>query len=142
MMESNHMKLEFDSLTDNTGFARVAVAAFLTQLNPTLEEVSDVKTAVSEAVTNAIIHGYEENEGTVFLTAEIKKDEITIQIADSGKGIDDVKQAMEPLYTSKPEKEHSGMGFMFMQAFMDEVNVESKIGQGTCISMRKKIGDR
>lgn len=142
MIESNHMKLEFDSLTENTGFARVAVAAFLTQLNPTLEEVSDVKTAVSEAVTNAIIHGYEEKEGTVILFAQIQKDEMLIQVTDKGKGIPDIKQAMEPLYTSKPEKEHSGMGFMFMQAFMDEVKVESKIGEGTCITMRKKIGDR
>lgn len=142
MMESNHMKMEFDSLTDNTGFARVAVAAFLTQLNPTLEEVADVKTAVSEAVTNAIIHGYEEKPGVIFLSAEIQDNEIIIQVWDKGKGILDVKQAMEPLFTSKPEKEHSGMGFMFMQAFMDECVVDSDLKEGTKVIMRKKIGDR
>lgn len=140
MNSINRMRIEFDSNTNNIGFARVSVAAFLTQLNPTLEEVSDVKTAVSEAVTNAIIHGYDKQEGQVELTSILEEDMITIIVADKGKGIEDVKKAMEPLFTTKAENEHSGMGFMFMQAFMDEVNVESNIGNGTIVTMKKRIG--
>ena len=139
-MKENHMKLEFDSISENEGFARVAVAAFMTQLDPTLEEVSDVKTAVSEAVTNAIIHGYEQKKGTVYLECAIKEDELEIWVQDLGKGIQNSRQAMEPLYTTKPELERSGMGFAFMEAFMDELEVESRPGDGTTIHMRKKIG--
>lgn len=139
-MNENRMQLEFDSVSENEGFARVAVAAFLTQLNPTLEEISDVKTAVSEAVTNAIIHGYEKNKGTVYLECCLKDNEVEITIRDEGKGIEDIPRAMEPLYTSKPELERSGMGFAFMQAFMDELTVESTLGKGTSIHMKKKIG--
>ena len=139
-MKENHMRLEFDSISENEGFARVAVAAFLTQLNPTLEEVSDVKTAVSEAVTNAIIHGYEKKKGTVYLECAIKEDEFEIWVQDLGKGIQNIQQAMEPLYTTKPELERSGMGFAFMEAFMDQLEVESRLGDGTTIHMRKKIG--
>lgn len=139
-MSENRMKLEFDSISENEGFARVAVAAFVTQLNPTLEEVSDVKTAVSEAVTNAIIHGYERKKGTVYLECLLKDNEVEIFVQDLGQGISDIRQAMEPLYTSKPELERSGMGFAFMEAFMDELKVESKLGEGTTIHMKKKIG--
>lgn len=139
-MSENRMKLEFDSISENEGFARVAVAAFMTQLNPTLEEVSDVKTAVSEAVTNAIIHGYERKKGTVYLECLLKENEVEICVQDLGQGISDIRQAMEPLYTSKPELERSGMGFAFMEAFMDELKVESKLGEGTTIHMKKKIG--
>ena len=139
-MKENHMRLEFDSISENEGFARVAVAAFMTQLDPTLEEVSDVKTAVSEAVTNAIIHGYEKKKGTVYLECVIKEDELEIWVQDLGKGIQNIQQAMEPLYTTKPELERSGMGFAFMEAFMDELEVESKPGDGTTIHMKKKIG--
>lgn len=139
-MKENHMRLEFDSISENEGFARVAVAAFLTQLDPTLEEISDVKTAVSEAVTNAIIHGYEQKKGTVYLECSIKEEELEIWVQDLGKGIPDIRQAMEPLYTSKPELERSGMGFSFMEAFMDELEVESRPGDGTTVHMRKKIG--
>ena len=139
-MKKNHMKLEFDSISENEGFARVAVAAFMTQLNPTLEEVSDVKTAVSEAVTNAIIHGYEQKKGIVYLECVLKGDELEIWVQDLGQGIQNIRQAMEPLYTSKPELERSGMGFAFMEAFMDELEVESRLGDGTTIHMRKKIG--
>lgn len=139
-MSENRMKLEFDSISENEGFARVAVAAFVTQLNPTLEEVSDVKTAVSEAVTNAIIHGYERKKGTVYLECLLKDNELEIFVQDLGQGISDIRQAMEPLYTSKPELERSGMGFAFMEAFMDELKVESKLGEGTTIHMKKKIG--
>lgn len=139
-MKENHMRLEFDSISENEGFARVAVAAFLTQLDPTLEEVSDVKTAVSEAVTNAIIHGYEKKKGTVYLECAIKENELEIWVQDLGQGIQNIRQAMEPLYTTKPELERSGMGFAFMEAFMDELEVESRPGDGTTIHMRKKIG--
>ena len=141
-MKENHMRLEFDSISENEGFARVAVAAFLTQLDPTLEEVSDVKTAVSEAVTNAIIHGYEQKKGTVYLECAIKENELEIWVQDLGKGIQNIQQAMEPLYTTKPELERSGMGFAFMEAFMDELEVESRPGDGTTIHMRKRIGQR
>ena len=121
----NEMTLAFDSISENEAFARVAVAAFVTQLNPTLEEVADIKTAVSEAVTNAIIHGYPDG----------------VQVIDEGVGIADIHQAMEPLYTSRPKQERSGMGFMFMEAFMDEVQVESEPGLGTTVTMRKTLGN-
>lgn len=140
MSENNTMKLEFDGKTSNIGFARVAVSAFLTQLNPTLEELEDVKTAVSEAVTNSIIHGYEKEEGKVYIKTEICEEYITIEVRDNGTGMENVSRAMEPLFTTKAESEHSGMGFMFMQAFMDEVHVESKPLSGTTIVMKKKIG--
>ncbi|OYP04796.1 anti-sigma F factor [Lachnotalea glycerini] len=140
MKSTNKMKIEFDSNTNNIGFARVSVAAFLTQLNPTLEEVADVKTAVSEAVTNAVIHGYDKLAGYIELTSVLEEDTITITIVDNGKGIEDVNKAMEPLFTTKSENEHSGMGFMFMQAFMDEVDVKSLVGEGTTVIMKKRIG--
>lgn len=140
MNNTNEMKLEFDSLSANEGFARVAVAAFLTQLNPTLEEVSDVKTAVSEAVTNSIIHGYENEIHKIAITCRIEGDLIEIIVADNGCGIPDIEKAMEPLYTTKPELERSGMGFAFMEAFMDELTVQSETGHGTTVFMRKKIG--
>ncbi|MFA9378491.1 MAG: anti-sigma F factor [Lachnotalea sp.] len=140
MKSTNKMRIEFDSNTNNISFARVAVSAFLTQINPTLEEVADVKTAVSEAVTNAVIHGYDSIDGVVELTSILDKDTITIIIVDKGNGIEDVSKAMEPLFTTKSENEHSGMGFMFMQAFMDEVKVESLIGAGTSVTMKKRIG--
>lgn len=139
-MEINHMKLEFDSISENEGFARVAVAAFMTQLNPTLEEVADVKTAVSEAVTNAIIHGYEQKKGKILLECVLREGELEVRIEDAGLGILNVKQAMEPMYTSKPELERSGMGFAFMEAFMDSLYVESEVGKGTKVQMTKKIG--
>lgn len=140
MRNTNEMELVFDSISVNEGFARVAVAAFMTQLNPTVEEVSDVKTAVSEAVTNAIIHGYEKEVKKICIRCYLKEQTIYIEIEDYGKGIADVKQAMEPLYTSKPEMERSGMGFSFMEAFMDEISVESEIGAGTLVKMQKEIG--
>lgn len=127
---TNEMKLEFDSRSANEAFARVTVASFMTQLNPTLEEVSDVKTAVSEAVTNAIIHGYENHVNKVRIYAGIEGRTLHLEISDRGVGIPDVKKAMEPLYTTRPELERSGMGFSFMEAFMDEVQVESEPGKG------------
>ena len=140
MRNTNEMELCFDSVSANEGFARVAVAAFLTQLNPTVEEVADVKTAVSEAVTNAIIHGYENEVHKVKVRCRIEAGTFFVEVEDTGRGIEDVEKAMEPLFTSKPELERSGMGFSFMEAFMDRVEVISKKGEGTTVSMEKAIG--
>ncbi len=136
----NEMRVEFDAKSVNEGFARVTVAAFLTQLDPTLDEIADVKTAVSEAVTNAIIHGYENSEGKVGLTCVLEDDMAVITVEDKGVGMEDIQKAMEPFYTTKPELERSGMGFAFMEVFMDEMQVESKPGTGTKVTMKKKIG--
>lgn len=136
----NEMKLEFNALSTNEGFARVAVAAFVAVLNPTIEEISDIKTAVSEAVTNAIIHGYEGREGKIWIYCKLEGELLHISITDQGKGIEDVKQAMEPCFTTKPELDRSGMGFAFMEAFMDDLDIETALGKGTTIHMKKKIG--
>ncbi len=141
-MYTNHMHLEFDSKSENERFARVTAAAFATQLDPIMEEISDIKTAISEAVTNAIVHGYEGGEGTIYLDGEIKDREIMFVVRDEGVGITDVKKAMEPLFTTKPEEERAGMGFMFMEAFMDDLQVESEPGKGTAVIMTKKIAER
>ena len=139
-MSDNKMSIEFVSKSQNEGFARVAVAAFVSQLDPTIDEINDVKTAVSEAVTNSIIHGYENREdGLVRIEAKINENEVTIVIIDEGIGIDDIEQAMEPLYTSRPDLERSGMGFTVMETFMDELNVESEMGIGTKVVIRKKF---
>ncbi len=139
-MNNNEMKLEFDAISENEGFARVAVAAFITPLNPTLEEINDVKTAVSEAVTNAIIHGYEEKGGKITIRCHISGDFLTLIVEDKGKGIEDIDKAMEPLFTTRPDMDRSGMGFAFMEAFMDNLEVESKPGEGCRIIMEKKLG--
>ena len=136
------MKLEFDSIPSNESFARVVVAAFLTRLNPTMEEVADIKTAISEAVTNAIIHGYQNEVHKIEIAAEVEKDTLTVSVEDFGVGIENVEKAMEPLYTSRRDLERSGMGFVFMEAFMDTIKVESKPGVGTKVTMTKKIGRR
>ena len=135
----NEMKLEFTSKTSNEAFARITVAAFAAQLDPTIDELSDIKTAVSEAVTNSIIHGYDDEDGIVKIEAKIFANNIEIVISDRGKGIENVEMAMRPLYTSKPDLERSGMGFTIMESFMDEVKVESAIGFGTKVIMKKKI---
>ncbi|OUQ18729.1 anti-sigma F factor [Lachnoclostridium sp. An14] len=135
------MRLEMESRSENEEFARVVVAVFLSRLNPTLEEVDDVKTAVSEAVTNAVIHGYGGGEGTIFIRAAVEGREFFVEIEDRGAGIGDVEKAMEPMYTSDPSGERSGMGFSFMEAFMDEVEVRSALGQGTSVRMKKRIGE-
>ena len=135
----NEMTLAFDSISENEAFARVAVSAFITQLNPTLEEVADIRTAVSEAVTNSIIHGYENGDGRIRIETYIVEDTVTVIVTDYGVGIADIEKAMEPMYTSKPELERSGMGFAFMEAFMDELFVESQKGEGTKVTMRKVI---
>ena len=139
-METQEMTMEFDSHSSNEGFARVAVAAFAARLDPTMEEITDIKTAVSEAVTNCIIHGYEGRSGKIRIDCKIQENELFITVTDKGCGIADIKKAMEPLYTSKPELERSGMGFAFMEAFMDEMKVESEVSKGTKIYMKKKVG--
>lgn len=136
---TNEMRLEFLSRSQNEAFARVVVAAFAAQLDPTLEEIADIKTAVSEAVTNAIIHAYDQAPGYVEIIGQLFDDGIIVQIIDRGKGIGDIKKAMQPLYTSKPELERSGMGFTVMETFMDEIDVVSSLGEGTRVTMVKYI---
>lgn len=135
----NRVKLEILSKSANEAFARIAVAAFVSQIDPTIEELADIKTAVSEAVTNSIIHGYEEKEGIIYITCTLKNREVTIEVKDNGIGIENIEIAKEPLYTSKPELERSGMGFTIMESFMDEVKIESIIGMGTKVTMKKTI---
>ncbi|UOQ42649.1 anti-sigma F factor [Halobacillus salinarum] len=136
----NEMKLEFLSISENESLARVAVASFISQMNPTMEELTDIKTVVSEAVTNAIIHGYEDkNEEKITLTCKMENEQIEIIIEDKGIGIDNIEVAREPLYTSKPEWERSGMGFTIMENFMDKVDITSKPGEGTMIRMMKQL---
>ena len=142
MLEENRpevLRMEIESLSRNEGFARVVVAVFMARMNPTLEELDDVKTAVSEAVTNAVIHGYQGNGGIIYLEVEILKQELTVTVRDTGIGIPNISQAMEPMFTTDPEGERSGMGFSFMEAFMDEVRVESEPDKGTVVTMKKKI---
>ncbi|WP_442913545.1 anti-sigma F factor [Lachnoclostridium sp.] len=135
----NEMVLEFDALSKNESFARTVVAAFAAQLNPTIEELADIKTAVSEAVTNCIIHGYDNKKGKIKLYCAITGDELAIEISDHGVGIENIPLAMEPMFTSRPELERSGMGFSFMDAFMDELTVNSTVSNGTTVRMKKRI---
>lgn len=152
----NEMEIIFDAVSDNESFARVAVAAFVSHLNPTLEELADIKTAVSEAVTNSIIHGYENlygygrpksgaedqmivHPGKVQIQCVLEESLLHISVTDRGKGMDNVEKAMEPLFTTKPELERSGMGFAFMEAFMNDIEVVSSPGEGTKVIMKKKI---
>lgn len=134
------LRMEVESRSRNEEFARVAVAVFMSRLDPTLEEVDDVKTAVSEAVTNAVIHGYQGKEGIIYILVAVKGQELTVEVEDKGVGIEDVPKAMEPMYTTDTSGERSGMGFSFMEAFMDEVEVISALGQGTRVIMKKHIG--
>ncbi|MFF2887654.1 anti-sigma F factor [Paenibacillus sp. NPDC057967] len=140
MTSRNELKLSFSARSENEAFARIAVAAFVSQLDPTMEELNDLKTAVSEAVTNAIIHGYD-SDGTkmVEIEASIDMDMVSIVVSDRGRGIEDVELARQPLYTSKPELERSGMGFTIMENFMDRFEVSSSIGGGTRVDMQKRI---
>lgn len=139
MSYDNIMKVEFLSKSNNEGFARVAVAAFVSQLDPTIEELSEIKTAVSEAVTNSIVHAYEDELGMITISAQIKDDIVTIQIKDKGKGIENVDKAKEPLFTTKVDLERSGMGFTIMENFMDKLVVKSEVGKGTTVTMSKRI---
>lgn len=150
----NEMEIIFDAVSDNESFARVAVSAFISHLNPTVEEMADIKTAVSEAVTNSIIHGYENlkgyrrdgggaeeiHKGKVRISCVLDRNILQVEVADSGRGIENIEEAMEPLFTTRPELDRSGMGFAFMEAFMDDLEVESRPGEGTKVRMVKKIG--
>ena len=141
MKPLNEIVLTMPSRSSNESFARAAVASFFTQLDPTVEELCDIRTAVSEAVTNAIVHGYRDTVGNIRITARIYPDRrVTIAVRDQGCGIPDISQAMEPLFTTKPDSERCGMGFAFMEAFMDEISVTSKVGEGTRVDMKKIIG--
>lgn len=136
----NSVEIKFQALSINESFARIAVSGFMAPLNPTMEEISDVKTAVSEAVTNAIIHAYGNEGGIVTLRLRTQENELSVEVIDEGVGMSDVQKAMEPLYTTKPELERSGMGFSFMEAFMDELEVVSEPYVGTSVLMKKRIG--
>ena len=141
-MYDNEMKLEFLSKSSNEAFARITVAAFASQLDPTIEELADIKTAVSEAVTNCIIHAYENTEGIIRVKAKIIKNVIEIEISDTGKGIENVELARKPLYTTKANLERSGMGFTIMESFTDKLKVQSKLHKGTQVTLIKKIRGR
>ncbi len=137
---TNHIKMEFDAKDENVSISRLVVAAFLSRLNPTLDEIEDVKVAVSEAVTNAIVHGYEKCEGSVFLEIFSCDNTVMISVRDKGCGIEDVKKAKEPLFTTKPFEERSGLGFTVMESFMDSLHIESAVNSGTEVTMTKRIG--
>lgn len=138
--DRQRLVMEIESRSQNEEFARVAVAVFISRMDPTLEELDDVKTAVSEAVTNAVIHGYQCKEGTIYIETAICGPELTVSVTDKGIGIRNIKEAMEPMYTSDKTGERSGMGFSFMEAFMDHLEVVSAPGEGTTVTMKKKIG--
>lgn len=141
-MYQNRMKTEFSAISQNEALARMLAAAFAAQLNPTIEELTDIKTAVSEAVTNAIVHGYEGRGGTIEMMCGMDETgELTIVISDGGRGIENVELARQPFYTTSSDGERSGMGFSVMEAFMDSVEVESKPGKGTVVTMKKRIAD-
>lgn len=137
---NNKIELKFLSKSENESFARTVAAAFVAPLDPTLEEIADIKTAVSEAVTNSIVHGYASSSGYVYMDLEAEDSKLTVIVKDNGKGIADVKQAMEPLFTTNTDGERSGMGFTVMETFMDSVDVESIVDVGTKVTMVKQIG--
>jgi stage II sporulation protein AB (anti-sigma F factor) len=139
VLQENSMRLQFPSRSENESLARVAVATFITPLDPTMEQLTELKTAVSEAVTNAIIHGYANTSGEVRMYCAIHQGMVEVIVEDDGAGIDDIEQAKEPLYTSRPELERSGMGITIMESFVDELTIESVPGQGTRVCMRKVI---
>ena len=141
-MADNEMRLDFLSLSENESFARSCAAAFCTQLNPTIEELSDVRTAISEAVTNAIIHGYENRSGMVHLRCTLEGDLFTATVRDDGVGIRDIEQARQPFFTTRPELERSGMGFTVMESFTDSLRVSSKVGKGTTVTMLRRLSER
>lgn len=136
---TNHMQLSFDAKSVNEGFARMTVMAFMADMNPTLDEMQDVKTAVSEAVTNAIIHGYSDENCQVEMSCTKEGQKLTVTIVDHGIGIPNIEEARQPFYTTKPEQERSGMGFAFMEAFMDGIDIYSRVGEGTRVTMTKYI---
>lgn len=135
----NYLKAEFDAKSVNEGLARIITSGFVIPLNPTIEQITDIKTSVSEAVTNSIIHGYENNEGTITLELELDERFLTIKVSDTGIGIDNIEEARKPLYTSKPDSERSGMGFTVMESFMDTLHIISEINEGTTVIMTKQL---
>ena len=137
---TNHIKIEFEAKEVNVSFSRIAIAAFIAPLDPTVDEAEDVKVAVSEAVTNAIVHGYENRDGVIYMEAFSYSNTLMLSVKDTGCGIEDIEKAREPLFTTKPEEERSGLGFTVMESFMDSVHIESKIGCGTVVTMTKRIG--
>lgn len=139
MKTDNSIKLEFPSKSSNEGFSRVAIAALASQLDPTLEQINEIKTAVSEAVTNAIVHGYKDSIGTIYITAKIRGKKLTVTVRDKGCGIADIEQARQPLFTTGNENERSGMGFTIMESFMDRVRVKSVPGGGTKVTLEKQL---
>ena len=141
MRPENEARVFFTAVSENESFARLFAAGFFSQLDPTVSEITDIKTAVSEAVTNAIIHGYERREGMVELYCAYQERKVYIEVADQGRGIEDVAQAREPLYTAKPELERSGMGFTIMETFMENMRVESVVGEGTRVYMEKTLSE-
>lgn len=143
MLKHNMVKTSFKSIPENESLARVICASFISVLDPTIEEMTDVKTAVSEAVTNSIVHGYSSKpDGIVYLDCIIEDNTLTVEVRDNGKGIEDITKAMEPMYTSCPEAERSGMGFTVMETFMDSISVSSVLGVGTKVTMKKTIRSR
>ena len=139
MSQNNKFRIEFLSKSENESFIRSVVGCFMLNLNPSIAEIADVKTAVSEAVTNSIVHGYGKETGNIILDAEIEGNNLHINICDFGKGIDDLQKALEPFYTTSPEDERSGMGFTIMESFSDELHIESDVGHGTIITFTKKF---
>jgi len=139
---NNSMKLEFLAISENEGFARSTLSAFVSQLNPTLDEIEDIKTAVSEAVTNIVVHAYGDKTGTVYITCELHNDTAVITIKDTGCGIENIELARTPLYTASCDSERSGLGFTVMETFMDDVTVKSEIGNGTTVTLTKRVGSR
>ncbi|MBQ8539954.1 MAG: anti-sigma F factor [Clostridia bacterium] len=139
---TNHIKVEFEAKECNVGFARLVAAGFIAPLDPTVDEAEDVKVAISEAVTNSVVHGYEGGEGTVFMEAFSYDNTVMFSIRDAGCGIEDIQKAKEPLFTTKPDEERSGLGFTVMESFMDSLHIESKMGEGTTVTMTKRIGSR
>ncbi len=142
MKATNEIKMQFASRSTNEMFARVAIAAFVLPLDPTVEELADIKTAVSEAVTNCIVHAYPDQLGMVHLTARLYDRRLVVTVKDTGVGIEDIAQAMTPMYTSSPDAERAGLGFAVMESFMDKLRVRSHPGKGTTVTMEKRIADR
>lgn len=138
---NNQMELTFLAIAENEAFARMVISAFLVQVNPTLNVISEVRTAVSEAVTNAVVHAYDEGDGKVVLRAQVDEARVSIEVEDFGRGIENIAQAMQPFYTSQPDKERTGMGFALMQSFMDSVQVSSHPGSGTRVVMSKRLDE-
>ncbi len=136
---NNKMKIIFSAISENEGFARTAVAGFIMQLDPTVEQITDIKTAISEAVTNCIVHAYPNNNGEIIMECEIQDGILHIKISDFGVGIEDLAKVLQPFYTSKPFEERAGMGFTIMRTFMDSFEIESKINEGTVVIMSKNL---